>query len=375
MDVRYLKRRGIGISRYVAHSARELIEAGANVTLLTDDKVHCGQLRDKYPDAMSISLSGRSGFVWEQLVLLRHLRTAEYDAFIAPGNYGLPLFYHGRTRLIVVIHDLIPVLFPRLYMIPRPLWSAKYLLSTGIVGLRANRIVTMSHSSARDIARLLRRRSADVAYPEITVPFGYSDASQRPAVIQGMSDYFVYHGGADPRKNVPMLLRAFALLVDSLPTAQLVMIGSGYESYQGMMEALGIRYRVHLLGYVSEAEKIATLSGATAVVYPSSYEGFGVPVMEGMAAGIPVVSGSDSSLTEVGGSAAIYVRPLNEPNLAAAMIQATTDEAGRHARTAGPFQLAILARRQQSNTLVGVVASELACTAAGNPQLRGLQKV
>src|ERR1700694_2203429 len=98
VDARYLKRKGIGISRYVAHSVRELMEAGAHVTLLTDDKDHCVQLAEGYAGATSIVLPGPSGFAWEQFALLKHITAAQYDAFIAPGNYGIPLFYRGQTR-------------------------------------------------------------------------------------------------------------------------------------------------------------------------------------------------------------------------------------------------------------------------------------
>jgi glycosyltransferase involved in cell wall biosynthesis len=359
VDARFLKMKGIGISRYLAQSVTELIEVGANVTLLLDDPHWYAEMSAEYPAATIIPVPGNSRFLWEQLALRKHLRDAAYDAFIAPANYGLPLGYRGRTRLILVVHDVIPLRLPRLNLLNSPVWAAFYLLSTAIAVARADRIVTVSDSSARDIIHLLHRKQVSVVYPQIAEPYR-NEQSSGESLRKDLGDYFVYNGGADPRKNVPMLLRAMALLVDRAPKVHLVIIGTGYDSFQELIENLGVGDRVHLLGYVSESRKEEILSESIGLVYPSRYEGFGMPLIEGMAAGIPVITGTGGSLVEVGGNAVIYVRPLNEQRLASAMIEATQETTRVEARAAGRERLAELTRRQQEARLADVVAAMLA---------------
>jgi glycosyltransferase involved in cell wall biosynthesis len=360
VDARFLTRKGIGINRYLAQSVTELIEAGANVTLLLHDQHWCAELSAEYPAATIVTIPGNrnSRFLWEQIALQKHFRNADYDAFIAPANYGLPFRYRGRTKLMLIMYDLIPFRLPRLHLLNRPVWAAFYLVSTGIAVAKADQIVTVSDSSARDIVRLLPRKQVSVVYPQINSPYHGEERSSE-SIKSDLGDYFVYNGGADPRKNVPMLLRAVALLAARMPTVQLVMLGTGYDFFQELIENLGISGRVHLLGYVSESRKSEIISGAVGLVYPSSYEGFGMPLIEGMAAGIPVITGTGGSLAEIGGNAVIYARPLTDQQLAAAMLEATTDSTRVRARIAGREQLAELTRRQQKTRLADVVAAML----------------
>jgi glycosyltransferase involved in cell wall biosynthesis len=358
VDARFLKRKGIGISRYLAQSVTELIESGASVSLLLDDPNWRDELSAEYPAATIVSVPGKHRFLWEQFALRNHLRHTSYDAFIAAANYGLPLSYRGRTRLVLIIHDVIPLRLPRLYLLNDPVNSAFYLASTVIAVIKADRIVTVSDSSARDIAHLLHRKQVSVVYPQIT-QLPHNEQGDDGSLKNEFGEYFVYNGGADARKNVPTLLRAMALLAGQVPTARLVILGTGYDSFQDLIDNLGIRDRIHLLGYVSESQKEEILSQATALVYPSSYEGFGMPLIEGMAAGIPVITGTGGSLAEVGGNAVTYVHPLNEEQLASAMINATQETTRAAARIAGPERLAELTRRQQETRLTDVVAAML----------------
>ena len=293
----------------------------------------------------------------------RHLTASGYDGFIAPANRGIPLTYRGPTRLILVVHDLVPLRLPHLYLLPRPLWALRYLLSLGIAAARADQIIAVSHATAHDVARLLRRSALGVVYPPIPSP-----AARQPTAAADGADgaqtwrplaerYFVYNGGTDIRKNVPTLLRAFALVRETLPTIDLVILGTGYEGFRRKMERLGISGHVHMPGYVNEAAKSAILAGAVALVYPSRLEGFGLPVVEALAVGIPVVSGTGGSLREIGGDAATYVDPLDKRSLAAAMIAATSETARLRASSAGAIQLGLLRERTDAATFAGVVAS------------------
>lgn len=361
IDVRYLQRSGIGISRYLEQAVGQILDAGAKVTLLTDDERHTARLRTAFPAAETSCLPGRSGFLWEQRTLPRHLAAAGYDAYIAPANYGLPLAYRGPTGLILIMHDLIPLRLGHLYLPRRPLWAVKYLLSTAIAATRADQVIAPSYATARDITRLLRRRNVAVAYPPIPSP-GAAAGSALPDQLvdvasHGVKPYFAYNGGADLRKNVPTLLRAFARVRRDIPGMDLVMLGPGRDYFRRLAGRLGVGDHIHALGYVDEATKHAILNSAVALVYPSRMEGFGLPVTEAMAAGIPVVCGTGGSLPEVGGKAAVYVSPINDESLAAAMLSVTNEAARERAKWAGAAQLQFLLDRQQASTLARIVAA------------------
>lgn len=360
VDARYLTRKGVGITRYLAQTVTELTGAGANVSLLLHDPYSGAELAAEYPDAIVVPVPGgrNSRFLWEQIALRRHLRGADYDAFIAPANYGLPLGYRGRTKLVLIVHDLIPLRLPRLHLLNSAIWTAVYLASTAIAVAKADRIITVSDSSARDIARLLHRKQVSVVYPQIDQATRDKQQGSGSARAE-FGEYFVYNGGADPRKNVAMLLRAIALVAVRRPTCQLVILGTGYDSFRELIESLGIADHVRLLGYVSESRKTEIIAGAAGLVYPSSYEGFGMPLIEGMAAGIPVITGTGGSLVEVGGKAAVYVRPLTHRQLASAMLEATEENARITAKIAGREQLAKLSRRQDETRLADVIAAML----------------
>jgi glycosyltransferase involved in cell wall biosynthesis len=359
IDARYLRRPGIGITSYVRQGISNLAAAGARLSLITDDAGHRAALRSEFPSASVVVLAERSGFMWEQRSLRRHLDAACYDAYVAPANYGLPLRYRGKTPLLLIVHDLIPLRLPHLYLLGRPLWATKYLLSVGIAAVRADRIVAVSDATAADITRLLRKHVADVVYPQIPAQVHEAPATQgRP--------YFVYNGGADVRKNVPTLLRAFSLVRDQLGGPGLVILGTGYDGLLPYIGKLGITEHVCLPGYVDEAAKDQIVRDALALVYPSRLEGFGLPVVEALAAGIPVVSGRGGALAEIGGAAPVYLDKIDTRSLAAAMIKVADGDARQRARQAAGVQLALLAERQQACTLADAVAACIAQSAASS---------
>jgi glycosyltransferase involved in cell wall biosynthesis len=363
IDARYLKRQGIGISVYLRQAILELLDAGASVTLVTDDTAHPAGLLRAFPAANVVALPGRSGFAWEQRTLRRHLLGSGYDAFIAPANYGLPLGYRGRTRLILIVHDLIPLRLPHLYLLPRPAWAAKYLLSALISALRADHIVAVSQETARDVARLLRRPQAEVVYPRIPESPRASrhlDVNDMGTSGIGVQPYFVYNGGTDIRKNVPELLRAFSQVRDRLGGADLVLLGSGFEAFRPLIAKLGVGPAVRMPGYVDEPTKAKILRGAVALVYPSRLEGFGIPIVEALMAGIPVITGTGGALREVGGNAAVYVDTRDRRSLAAAMAAVTDPEVRQRMVQAGEVQLGLLSSHQRASTLSGAVARWLA---------------
>lgn len=140
--------------------------------------------------------------------------------------------------------------------------------------------------------------------------------------------YILYVGSFDARKNLLGLLNAFSKLRQHLPAWKLVIVGARKWKSTPVFEVvqrLQLEEYVHFTGFVEEADLPALYNGADLFVFPSLYEGFGLPVLEAMACGIPVVTSNTSSLPEVAGDAALLVDPMDVEAIAAAMQQVLSD--------------------------------------------------
>jgi glycosyltransferase involved in cell wall biosynthesis len=140
--------------------------------------------------------------------------------------------------------------------------------------------------------------------------------------------YLLYLGTLQPRKNLTRLVEAFACLQAPTANLQLVLAGKKgwlYDDLFARVASLGLGGRVVFPGYIADGDKAALISGAAALVYPSLYEGFGLPVLEAMACGTPVLTSNGSSLPEVAGDAALLVDPLDVEAIAAGMSRLMED--------------------------------------------------
>jgi glycosyltransferase involved in cell wall biosynthesis len=183
---------------------------------------------------------------------------------------------------------------------------------------RADRVIAVSESTKRDVVRLL-----GVPESKVTVIYHGIEPEFRPLppaevaafrTREGLPDcYVLYVGTLEPRKNLPNLLRAYALARRKHGvTAPLVLGGGkgwGYESIFALVESLGLRADVRFPGYLPLADLPLWYNGASLFAYPSRYEGFGMPALEAMACGAPVLTTRASSLPEVVGEAGLLVGP------------------------------------------------------------------
>ena len=156
-------------------------------------------------------------------------------------------------------------------------------------------------------------------------------------------DYILFVGTLQPRKNLIRLIEAFSNLQSPISNIQLIIAGKKgwlYEETFRQVEELGLEWKVVFTDYAPEGDLPALLSGASLFVFPSLYEGFGLPVLEAMACGTPVVCSNVSSLPEVAGEAAILVDPLDVEELATAMERVLGDEELRAELTERGFEQA-----------------------------------
>jgi glycosyltransferase involved in cell wall biosynthesis len=186
-------------------------------------------------------------------------------------------------------------------------------------------------------ADLIRHYQADpqrvaVVYPGLDTALARTDDAEAISAAKARrgigGDYLLYLGTLQPRKNLVRLVEAFAGLQPSAPNVRLVLAGQKgwlYDDLFARVDDLGVQDRVVFTGYVAEEDKSPLLSGALALVYPSLYEGFGLPILEAMACGTPVLTSNVSSLPEVAGDAALLVDPLDTDAIAVGMSRLITE--------------------------------------------------
>ncbi|MCS6860146.1 MAG: glycosyltransferase family 4 protein [Abditibacteriales bacterium] len=248
----------------------------------------------------------------------------------------------GGTRVVTAIHDVSFAVLPETF----PLKDR--LLLNFFIPLSASsaaKVITLSASSKRD---LIERYG--IAPEKIVItPCGVDETMRRvedPQVVAavlrryGITPPFILSVGLlQPRKNLPRVVDAFARLHERRPDLpqRLVVagrVGWGVESLRERVRARRLEDAVHFVGYVADEDLPALYSAADLFVYPSLYEGFGLPPLEAMACGTPVVTSNVSSIPEVVGDAALTVNPLDVEAIAGAMEQILTDTALRQMLTA-----------------------------------------
>ncbi len=274
--------------------------------------------------------------LWTHTRFASALQRDKPDVTFVPAH-ALPLVFPGRA--VVTVHDLGFRRFPAAH----PWYPRLYLdLSTRASVRRADLVLVDSHATGDDLERFydLPRAKMRVVYPGVDPPEMGDPAAVRRKY--GLPDrYFLFVGTLQPRKNIARLVQAFALWKAAHPgdDAALVLAGGkGWlhdEAWTAGVEG------VILPGYVDEADKGALYAGALALVFPSLYEGFGFPVLEAMHSGTAVICSGTSSLPELGGSAALYVDPLDVDSIAAAMGRLSDDEALRQSLRASGYQQAL----------------------------------
>jgi glycosyltransferase involved in cell wall biosynthesis len=221
-----------------------------------------------------------------------------------------------RARLVVSVHDLSVVTHPQFHMEDNRTFCLRHL---ALAARHAARILVPTQATRRDLQaayRIADDRIAVIPYAAATELVPMSDSDSRAQLdAHGIEPPFVlFVGSFEPRKNVDALVRAMAEVVrDSrVNNVQLVLAGpAGWlnQPTHRLIDELGLRARMRLTGYVSNATLRALYSRAAVFAYPSFLEGFGLPVLEAMACGTPVVTSNTPALTEVVGTAALQVDP------------------------------------------------------------------
>jgi glycosyltransferase involved in cell wall biosynthesis len=269
--------------------------------------------------------------VTEQLAVPLAVGRAGVSLFHAP-HYVLPPLVACKS--VVTIHDCIHLMFPQ--YLPNRFAHAYARSSIGLAARRATRVLTVSESSKRDILKYvdIAPEKIDVIYNAYDERFGVEpreeDVIRLRERYQLTDEFVLYAGNVKPHKNLERLIEAFNIVRRrGLDHLKLVLIGDEISKYASLRRAVH-RYQLHkyvrFLGYLPEETLAVMYRLAGVFVFPSLYEGFGLPPLEAMASGTPVVTSNASSLPEVAGDAALLVDPYDAGAIADGIYSVLTDE-------------------------------------------------
>jgi glycosyltransferase involved in cell wall biosynthesis len=266
------------------------------------------------------------------------------------------------VKLVVTVHDLIPIACRR--MLARswksrllPVWKTWLRLQCA----RADRVVAVSRSTADDIVRRLHvpRSKIRVIHDPVRQGWETRDPGEVRRELGVEGRVILYVGRQDPYKNIAGLVRAVpAILREAGEDVTLIVAGKLDPRYpEPVLEAprLGLEDRVRFVGYVDDPTLGSLYRLSEVFVFPSLYEGFGLPPLEAMAFGTPVVSSDRASLPEVLGDAALYVDPEDPARIAESVLRVLSDRAlADRLRAAGPARAALFSPRQAAEAHLGL---------------------
>lgn len=270
------------------------------------------------------------GFLyWYNFRLSMALRKYKPDVLVQP--YG---FCSITTSIpqVMVVHDLSFKHYPQ-FVPAYHRWF--YQLFTGSFIHKATQVVTVSDFSAKDIIQHYPKAAGKInivysAAKPFFQPLDYEAKAAVKAEYANDCEYFLFTGGIHPRKNLLNLLKAFSVFKKwQRSNMKLLVVGRKAWQYEDVLEKLNtykFKDDVVLLDYLDEQALAKITASAYAAVYPSFWEGFGVPIVEAMQSGVPIITANTSAMPETGGDAALYADPSDPNAIGQLMIQIYRDE-------------------------------------------------
>jgi glycosyltransferase involved in cell wall biosynthesis len=274
-------------------------------------------------EARGYSLAELTGFAWR-------IFRDRLDLFHAT-HYVLPPL--PKTRAVVTIHDIIHLLYPQFLPNRAAHVYARLMIRHALN--RANRIITVSYNSKRDLTDYFGIPAArtEVIYNGVSPAFrpDVPEAERRRVADKlGLSSpYLLFLGGEKPHKNVQNVVRAFAEARRARGLDHTLVLAGPMPKevgrLEGLIAALDLEKAIRRPGIVEEADLPGLFAGADALLYPTLYEGFGLPVVEAMACGVPVLTSATSALQEIAGGYAYLVDPMDVEAISAGIGVLATD--------------------------------------------------
>jgi glycosyltransferase involved in cell wall biosynthesis len=331
MKIGYDGKRAANNLTGLGNYSRSLIEHLAhqfpqNQYLVYSPKVKSTKQIDAFfeKENIELKLPQNGGFLWRSLNILKDLVRDEVQIYHGLSHEIPFAIQHTRIKSIVTIHDLIFLRFPQYYkFIDRKLyeWKSKSACK------RANKIIAISEKTKADIIDLynIDPEKIEVIYQScddsFKTPFPKETLSRIKATYKLPEKYILNVGTIEERKNLKLAVQA---LKDVNEDFKLVVIGkqTGYfKTVEKEIEKLGLKNRIIFLKNIPFADLPGIYQMANVFVYPSFYEGFGIPIIEALYSGVPVVAATGSCLEEAGGPNSLYVSPNDANELSTAINQ------------------------------------------------------
>lgn len=262
-------------------------------------------------------------YLWFEWSIAKKLKQIKPDLFLSPDGYAS---LRSKTPQLAVIHDINFEHFPE-YFDWAHKWHYRHYFPK--YAHKAKRIATVSEFSKQDIVNLyqVNPEKIDVVYNGINpayVPIAEEIQEATRLKYTNGKPYFVFIGGLYPRKNLIRLVEAFGIFKSQTQSeVKLIIVGKGNkftQPFYDFLEQSEWKNEVFLAGRIDPDEEVRNILGsALALTYVSTFEGFGIPIIEAMQCHTPVVTSNTSCLPEIGGNAAIYVDPFSPESIAKGM--------------------------------------------------------
>jgi len=338
IDARTLRnRRGIGnVVFHLLHGLSKINEDCSFIIYIDDEKSI--ELIPNDSRFTVVIIRNKIYPFWEQISLPLRVIKDELDILHCPGN-SAPVFLPRRVKLVLSIMDVM-FMFPASQLPKSPSWYQrigrvylKYIVP--VVAMRASAITTISSSSRSDILKYIK-------VPEDRISVILLAANSACRIIcdedkikslltkfQLNGSFILALGALDPRKNTAMILKSFSILKKNYASdIKLVVVGLSIQAinfFHKLAVDLGISKEVELVGFINEDELVVLYNAAEMLVYPSLYEGFGLPVLEAMICATPVITSTCGSIPEIAGDAALMVNPLDADAIANEIMRLLTN--------------------------------------------------
>lgn len=276
-----------------------------------------------------ISTGTKNKLLWDHITLPRLLKKYHIDVVLHVKNV-VPLTV--KTPSVVVVHDLLHLLQPEVYKTADSMYM-QYMMKKTLP--QAKKIIAVSQNTKKDLLYAipnLTDEKVDVIYEDAMPRFDSAVSKSMKSAFQKQHNvpekFILLTSSLSPRKNVERLLEAFSRVQNSIDHHLVVTGGKAWkqESIHAKLTELELQDRVHILGFIPDEDMATLYQLADMYVYPSLYEGFGIPVLEAFASKTPVICSNTSSIPEVAGDGAYVVNPTSVEEIADAISAVATNE-------------------------------------------------
>lgn len=315
-DARLIKENRTGTSTMQEYLLNHLVKEYENCQFFIFGKIDSLRKYEQYPNVEVVNVKEKKSQLWEQVVLPFYILSKKIDIFYSAKNLTVPLLYKHKT--ICTILDLIPYHFPQIYFKSK-LKKIYYMILLKLSS-RAKAIVTISLFSVEDIKKVC----SNTTYV-YKIPLGVERVSIKPTNKRLNFPYFFSVGGAEPRKNIQTLITAFQKFKDKGFSHKLVIVGG--EEWNGYKLDIPTSLVEDILvyNYVEDEKFQELIQYATAFIFPSMFEGFGLPVLEAMVYDRPTIVANNTSLKEIYSKYSIMVETMDPQSYVNAMVRLATE--------------------------------------------------